>query len=232
MKKELYEQLTGITVDNAAQFSANMRKAQSKLETLLGYKLTPSNLYTEQGRTQDECSCLEIPKSEALLPASPTRGSYKLFPYNPSDTKLRVDPFYEVYAVKLVKVTSKGNFVSVKTFDRYAPEYGRDGIGNFIEKCTDCGCDCGCANCVQLAVAADWVDFTEEGDSVPQDLLYLLIDMYDFYSDPLRDIKSESVDGHSWSRGDIVAPEDTAEAKLLLKRYAGPFGSVARMPVR
>lgn len=231
MKVELYQKLTGKTITNPDQFQLLLNRVQSKLETLLGYTLSPSNLYTELGKTQQDCSCLEIPKPEQLLPPTPTRGSLKVFPYNYKDKKFRVDPFYEVYAVKLVKVISKGRLATVKDFEYYIPDYAANGIGNYIEKCIDCGCDCACKNCVQLAVAADWVDFAEEGDSVPLELLYLLIDMVDFYGDPTRDIKSESVDGHSWTRGNIVAPEDKAESKLLLKRYAGPYGSIVRIPV-
>lgn len=231
MKVELYERLTGKGVDNPDAFQLYLNRIQSKLETLLGYTLSPSNLYTELGKTKTDCSCLEIPKPDELLPATPTRGSIKVFPYNHKDKKWRVDPFYEVYAVKLVKVVSKGRLATVKDFEYFSPEYAANGIGNYIEKCGNCGCDCGCKNCVQLAVAADWVDFAEEGDSVPNELLYLLIDMVEFYADPGREVRSESVDGHSWSRGDIVAPEDKPEARLLLKRYAGPYGSVVRIPV-
>ena len=54
--------------------------------------------------------------------------------------------------------------------------------------------------------------------------------MVDFYGDQYRNIKSESVDGHSWSKGDIKAPEEEKTALLLLRRYAGPFGSIIRMP--
>lgn len=226
-----YERLTGKDIDTPDQFQPLLNRVQSKLETLLGYTLSPSNLYTELGKTKTECSCLEIPEPNDLLPATPTRGSIKVFPYNAKDRKLRVDPFYEVYAVKLVKVVSKGRFVTVKDFDNFNPEYGANGIGNYIAKCTDCGCDCGCKNCVQLAVAADWVDFAEDGDSVPTELLWLLAEMADFYADPGREVKSESVDGHSWTRGDVVAPENRPEVKLLLKKYAGPYGSITRIPV-
>ena len=55
--------------------------------------------------------------------------------------------------------------------------------------------------------------------------------MIDYYGDKNRYIKSESVDGHSWSVSEsYIPPETTDWAKLLLKRYAGPFGSITRMP--
>lgn len=230
MKVYQYIQLTGETVRNENKLQLILDNVQSRLETLLGYTLSPTNLYTEIGKTT-QCSCTDVLKTEDLLPATPTRGSIKIFPYNAKDKKWRVDPFYEVYAVKLVRVVGKGRVVTVKDFDSYLPEYSSNGIGNFIAKCTEGGCDCECSGCVQLAVAADWVDFEEKVDSVPNDLVYLLIDMTKFYGDPTRDIKSESVDGHSWTRGNTTPPEHRPEMQLLLKRYAGPYGSVVRIPV-
>ena len=230
MKVYQYIQLTGETVRNENKLQLILDNVQSRLETLLGYTLSPTNLYTEIGKTT-QCSCTDVLKTEDLLPATPTRGSIKIFPYNAKDKKWRVDPFYEVYAVKLVRVGGKGRVVTVKDFDSYLPEYSSNGIGNYIAKCTEGGCDCGCSGCVQLAVAADWVDFEEKVDSVPNDLVYLLIDMAKFYGDPTRDIKSESVDGHSWTRGNTTPPEHRPEMQLLLKRYAGPYGSVVRIPV-
>ena len=77
---------------------------------------------------------------------------------------------------------------------------------------------------------ADWVDFTDDESDIPDDLLYLWCDMINYWADPDRDIKSESVDGHSWSRGDIRAPEELIENKLILDKYAGPYGSIIRIP--
>ena len=104
------------------------------------------------------------------------------------------------------------------------------GVGKYIEKCETCFCDCDCKDCVQLIVDADWVDFTDEKSDIPDDLLYLWCDMINYWADPDKDIKSESVDGHSWSRGDIKAPEEMIENKLILEKYAGPYGSIVRIP--
>ena len=116
MKVYQYIQLTGETVKNENKLQLILDNVQSRLETLLGYTLSPTNLYTEIGKTT-QCSCTDVLKTEDLLPATPARGSIKIFPYNAKDKKCRVDPFYEVYAVKLVRVLLKFLVVTVKDFD-------------------------------------------------------------------------------------------------------------------
>lgn len=232
MNLERYEQLTGVKIPQSrrAYFEAQIKRVQTKLETLLGYTLESLNLYAELGKSQRECVCPDIPQSSSLLPADPVRGIYKVFPYNYKDRFLHIDPFIDVYNVKLVRVLENRQFVTYKTFETFTKQYMSHGIGNYVEKCDTCFCDCDCKDCVQLAVDADWIDFTDEDSDIPDDLLYLWCDMIDFYADQTRNIKSESVDGHSWSKGEIVAPEDERQMQLLLRRYAGPFGSVIRMP--
>ena len=232
MNLEKYEKLTGITIpeDKRDYYKAQIKRVQTRLESLLGYTLEPQHIYTELGKTQQDCICPDIPQSAKLLPADAVRGIYKVFPYNYKDKFLHIDPFKDVYKVKLVKVNENYQFITVKTFDHITKQYMQQGIGNHIEKCKTCFCNCECKDCVQLAVDADWIDFTEDDDDIPDDLWYLWCDMIDYYADPDKDIKSESVDGHSWSKGDIKPPQEEDYAKLLLKRYAGPFGSVTRMP--
>lgn len=230
MDLTLYQNLTGKTVpESRKQFmEAQLKRVQSKLETLLGYTLEPQHLYTELGKTVVDCFCSNTP--ETLLPSDPVKGIYKVFPYNWKDKFLHIDPYIDVYVVKLVKVLENRSFVTVKTFDHVSKQYMRNGIGLYIEKCDTCFCDSDCKSCVQLAVDADWVDFTDENSDLPDDLLYLWADMVDYYADPYRNIKSESVDGHSWSKGDIKAPEEDKDALLVLKRYAGVFGTINRVP--
>lgn len=234
MNLEQYEILTGKTIpDNKkAYYLAQIKRVQSKLENLLGYTLEPSNLYTELGKTKQDCICPDTSETSNLLPADPVRGIVKIFPYNPSDKFLHIDPFLDVYSAKLVRVLENRQFITMKTFSNVTKQYMREGIGNYIEKCKGCGCECNCEckDCVQLAVDGDWIDFTEDASDIPDDLLYLWCDMVDFYTDEYRNIKSESVDGHSWSKGDIKSPEEEANALLLLKRYAGPYGQITRMP--
>lgn len=231
MNLKEYEKLTGviIPVEKRPYYEAQIQRVRAKLETLLGYTLEPQNLYIELGKTQQECICPDIPESSKLLLPDSIRGTLKVFPYNSKDKFLHTDPFYEVYNVKLGKVLENRQIVTYKTFENFTAQYMQNGIGNHIEKCQTCFCNCDCKDCVQLIVDADWVDFTED-EPLPDDLLYLWCDMVDFYGDQYRNIKSESVDGHSWSKGDIKAPEEEKTALLLLRRYAGPFGSIIRMP--
>ena len=231
MNLEEYEKLTGTTISSGkrAYYEAQIKRVQAKLETLLGYTLEPRNLYIESGKTKRECVCPDIPESSQLLPPDAVRGILKVFPYNHKDKFLHTDPFYEVYNVKLGKVTDNKQIVTYKTFENFTAQYMQNGIGNHIEKCETCFCNCDCKDCVQLVVDADWIDFTQD-ESLPDDLLYLWCDMVEYYADQSRNIKSESVDGHSWSKGEIKPPEEGKEALLLLKRYAGPFGSITRMP--
>ena len=230
MNLEKFQTLTGITVPESkkAYYNAQIRRVQSRLETLLGFTLSPeSSLFTENGKAEGSCPNTSEPSN--LTQADPVRGIIKLFPYNKNDKYLHVDPFYDIYSVKLVKTQNNKQFITYKTFESWNKQYKNGGIGNYIEKCPTCLCFCDCEDCLQLAVDGDWVDFQEDQD-IPAELLYLFADMVIFYTDETRNIKSESVDGHSWSKGDLKAPEDTVEAQLLLKKYAGPFGSVKKVP--
>lgn len=228
MDLEKYEELTGKVIPESKQayYEAQIKRATSKLETLLGYTFTSEHLYTELGKTQQECICPSIPQSSELLPADEVEGYYRVFPYHYADKFIFIDPFIEVYNVKLVRVLEDKSFITYKTFETITKQYMSQGIGKYIEKCSSCFCDCDCKDCVQLAVDADWVDL----EDLPDDIWYLWADMIDYYADPTKDIKSESVDGHSWSKGDIKSPEERDMTLLLLKRYAGPFGSITRMP--
>lgn len=223
-----YEKLTGIIIplNRRPYYEAQIKRVQSKLETLLGFTLEPKALYTELGKSQRECVCPDIPQSENLLPPDEVKGIIKLFPYNYKDKFLHVDPFKDVYAVKLVKVGDNREFITYKTFEHFTEQYMSQGIGKYIEKCQTCFCDCDCKDCLQLAVDGNWLALPD----LPDDLMYLWADMVTYYADPAKDIKSESVDGHSWSKGDIQAPEQLDDAKLLLIRYAGPYGSITKMP--
>lgn len=242
-----YTELTGETVkpSQEAKVNATIRRTKAQLETLLGYTLKPKNLYTEKGKTQYEGVTPNPEDLENLQPADTEEGVYKIFPYTEADRYLHTDPFVNVYHVKLVIPVNDGEFVTVVDLESVVQQVGRDGIGKYIERHhswftwawyrqymvqeTD--------NPFMLAVDADWID------CYPSDLMYLWADMVQYYANPnysvLGSLKSESVDGHSWSRGNAgggtggdSAPETLPSNKLLLARYAGPHGSIVRNPVR
>lgn len=240
MNLEKYTELTGNTISPSeeAKVKATIRRTKAMLETMLGFSLKPKNLYTEKGKVQYE-GYLPIDDLTTILPPDEEEGVYKLFTYNEKDRFFHVDPFLNVYKVKLVVPQHDGEFITVTDLDNVVPQYGRDGIGKYIERHwewftwawywtwrvryttnTSAG--------LQLAVEADWID------CLPDDLMYLWADMVEYYafSDTNHNIRSESVDGHSWSFGTgDNSPEQKPENRLLLTRYAGPYGSVTRNPV-
>lgn len=233
-----YEALVGITVPVAdqAKVTATIARTQTMLESLLGFTLDPTkvdeNLYNELGKTVQDCFCPSV-SLENLQDPDAVVGAYRLYRYNDLDKYFHIDPFSRVNAVKLVfiKEGTGTNGITIKTFDwdDIRIQYGRDNIGRFIEYCQDCLCDCKCDDCVQLAVDAEWL-WTE--GNIPADLNYVWSDMITFYSDTnSEDIKSESIDTHSYTRADNTPPEQRPRNLAILRKYAGPYGSVAVMPV-
>lgn len=255
MNLEKYKELTGNTVpaSKEAKVTATIRRTKTLLETLLGYSLKPKNLYTELGKVQFEGFLPLIPdlnnldSLNLLDPDEEQGGGYKLFPFEDKDKYFHVDPFTSVYKVKLVMPLPQGDFITICDLDNIVASYGRDNIAKYIERHWEwftwawyrtyqysftTNSDAG----LMLAVDADWID------CYPSDLEYLWADMIEYYSDSnysiTGNIKSESVDGHSWSRTSAnssvadESPEASPANQLLLQRYAGPFGAVTRNPVR
>lgn len=233
-----YQTLTGITVASGqvAKVTATIARTQSLLETLLGFTLTPAdvteNLYNELGKTEQECFCPSV-NLENLQEPDAVVGAYRLFRYNDLDKYFHIDPFSKVHSVKLVfvKQGDEPNGVTLKTFDweQVRIQYGREGFAKYIEHCTDCLCACDCSDCVQLAVDADWL----WPEDLPTDLQYVWADMITFYSDDKKkEIKSESIDTHSYTRFDNTPPELEPNNLAVLRKYAGPYGSAnVVMPV-
>lgn len=227
MTLEQYETLTGITVSatDQAVVEAQIDRVQAILETMLGYTLTPddvlTNLYNELGISPLECSCSSV-DVDNLNPADAVMYAYRLYRYNYKDKYLFVDPFTAVNKVKLVK---DGVTIKVLDDDEYRVQYGRDGIAKYIEVCDDCFCTCDCNDCIQLAVDADWV-----WETIPDDLLYVWADMITYYADCKKDVRSESIGAHSYTKFDKQAPETTPTNYAVLQRYAGPYGSIVKTP--
>ena len=118
MDLQKYTELTGITIppNRQSYYTAQINRVKIKLETLLGFTLTPSNIYTELGKSQVDCVCPDIPETSSLLPPDTVKGIIKVFPYNYKDKFLATDPFKDVYNVKLVKVLDDKSFITYKTF--------------------------------------------------------------------------------------------------------------------
>lgn len=234
-----YQTLTGITVSsaNTAKVTAQIARTQAMLETLLGFTLNPdeveTNLYNELGKSSENCFCPSV-DLEDLQDPDAVVGAYRLFRYNDLDKYFHVDPFSRVHKVKLVfiKGGTGANGVTLKTFDtdEIRVQYGRDGWAKYIEHCQNCLCTCECDSCVQLAVDADWL--WTPATEIPLDLQYLWADMITWYADDKnKKLKSESIDTHSYTFGANPAPETEPQNLAVLKKYAGPYGSVSVMPV-
>lgn len=239
MNLEGYEILTGTTVPSTktAQITATIARTQTILETLLGFTLDPdeveTNLYNELGKSNRDCFCPSV-DLEDLQPPDAVVGAYRLFRYNDLDKYFHVDPFSVLHKAKLVfiKGGTGANGITIKTFDteELRVNYGRDGLAKYIEHCTDCLCICECNDCVQLAVDADWL--WTEAQGVPEDLQYLWADMVTWYADSKnKKLRSESIDTHSYTFATNTAPELEPQNLAILKKYAGPYGSVSVMPV-
>ena len=233
MTPEKYTELTGIAVTDEALITAQINRTRSMLETMLGYPLcspkNQQNLYNELGKTQLECACPNV-DTDNLNDPDEVESSYRLFRYDSRDKYFHVDPFTTVYKVKLVYVKpgDGDNGITLKTFDddEIRVNIGREGLSKYIEHCQDCFCSCDCTSCIQLAVDADWVT------TMPKDLLYVWADMVTYYADCKRNIKSESVTTHSYTKFDRTIPEMEPQNLAVIKRYAGPYGSVTKvMPV-
>lgn len=243
MDLSTYQELTGLTVSSqkSQYVTAQIKRCLSMLEVMLGFTLDPelveTNLYNELGKSRDDCACPSAATQDDADLDDPDAvvGAYRLFPYNHLDQFLHIDPFTRIHKVKLVYVkqgSAEDNGVTIKTFDteQVRVNIGRDGIGKYVEICKDCFCDCECSECVQLAVDADWL--WPEGVELPLDLQYVLADMVQYYSDKSRNVKSESITTHSYTKFEKIRPEDEPANKAVISRYAGPHGSATVQPTQ
>lgn len=214
-----YQELSGINVasKDVDRVTATISKTQKILEGMLGYSLDTrdTNEYNEIGKTITECPC-DINLDNLSAPDS-VEFAYRLFTYREDDKYLSIDPATVIYAVKLVK-----DGVTVKTLDSddYRAHF-KNGLIKFIER-RKLWCDVEC-EFVQLAVDAEWA-FEE----VPDDLLYIWADMITYYSDLNKDIKSQVLGTHSYTKFDNREPENKSENLSIIKKYAGPNGSLNR----
>jgi len=233
---ETYQALTGITVsvDDEDLVIAQINRTRRILEGLLGFTLDPEkvnqNLYIEQGKAIAQCACPNV--DTELDPPDPVVFAYRQYSYNPNDKFFHVDPFYEVYEVKLV-----WNNITIKTFelDEFRPNFA-NGWGKFIENCQHKICVCSCKNCVQLAVDAEWlfacdssVDSSVSESCISDDILDIWADMVTYYADCKKDVKSESIGSHSYTKFDNKPPENESYNLAILKKYAGPNGSLTKV---
>lgn len=220
MTVDEYSQITGITVPSAqtTMMAAQLSRAQSMLETFLGYTLDPdlvtTNYYNEIGilPTADSLFAWEAAEfdwwtylnepNEILDAPDPVVGAYRLYRYNDKDQYFHVDPFTNIHALKLVRVGTVVNNdvsyqggVTVRVWQpqEYRVRANRDGLHKYIEDASIWrGFFAEGQSRLQLAVDADWCWQCNEDDTttaLPIDLQYVLADMVQYYSDPNRNVR-------------------------------------------
>ena len=240
-----YQTLTGITVKPAdtTRVTATIRKAESKLGTLLGYSLSKQKTWSERGKVQYSglVPFPSLPVSDDVLntlsaPDDET-GETQLFSFSELDKHLRINPAKEVYRAKLVLPINRDEFITIYDLDNAIPYLNSAGLVIAISRhetwYTWTGWNsllAGEKNNLMLAVDAKYVDVCDA--SKYEDLAYLLADMVTYYSDKdysvMGNITSESIDSHSYSRAttgttpDSSAPEGQASSKMIIEKYAGP----------
>lgn len=229
MDLEQYESLTGNTVTSSQQTRviAKIERSRRILESMLGYTLditkADTNYYTEIGKTAVECPCPTF-DMDSLTAADEVQGAYRLFPYNYKDKFLKIDPAATVYAVKLVQ-----DGVTFRTFEssEYHRQYDDAIITNIVRDDPWCTCsydgDCYCS---QLAVDADWL--WDENDIFPDEINDIWAEMAEYLIDTKKDIKSQTLGSHSYTRFDRDAPEQREDVRKALMKYAGPNGTLYR----
>lgn len=230
-----YQTLSGITVPAAdvTRVTASIARTQAILETMLGFTLDPkkveTNLYNELGKTTLECSCPSV-NTDDLQDPDDVIGSYRLFRYNPLDKFFHVDPFTQINSVKMVYLRQgeEPNGITMKTYDssEIRIQGTRNEFSRFIQPSKVC--ECSDVGNIQIAIDANWM-FDE---CIPSDLKYVWVDMITYYSDLKREIKSESIDTHSYTKDNVKAPEEKSINLNIIKRYAGPYGSVTIEPTQ
>ena len=253
-----YQTLTGTVVSDAdvTRMKAVIRRAESKLETLLGYSLSKQKQWTELGKVQYDglVPFPSLPLGDEvianLLPASNQNGDYQLFSFDKRDTHLKINPAKEVYSAKLVIPVNSDEFATITELESVTPYLNQAGLVTALTRYTtwftwpwwnsllwnDIAS-------LMLAVDGDYTDVCDI--SRYPDLAYLLADMITYYADPsyslMGSIRSESIDSHSYSRSSIVAkttkgstyddyaPEGQPSAKLVIEKYAGPGATRKRI---
>lgn len=240
-----YQELTGVTVSEAdtPRVTAALRKAELKLEGLLGYSLSKNKKWTELGKVRYSglTPFPSLPVSDDVLnnlePADDQTGDIQLFNFDELDTHIRINPAREVYRAKIVLPVNRDEFITIHDLDNAMPYLNEAGLVVAITRYhawftwtwwnsllwpdrTN----------LMLAVEADYVNLCSS-KSYPE-IAYLLADMVTYYSDPnysvMGNIRQESIDSHSYSRAstgktpDEAAPEGQLTSKRIIEKYAGP----------
>ena len=240
-----YENLTGITVADSEKnrVKAVIRRSEARLGSLLGYSLSKPKYWTELGKVGYD-GLIPLPSlpvsdkvKDSLRPSDTPIGKIQIFNLDELDTHIRINPAREVYRAKVVMPVSEDEFITVYELNNGTPYLNTAGLVVAITRYSEWytwawwnSLLWGDKASLMLAVEADYVDVCDA--SKYEDLSYLLTDMVSYYADPsyslMGNIRSESIDSHSYSRAstgttpDSSAPEGQPAAKRIIEKYAGP----------
>lgn len=230
LDKLAYEALTGECLDDSQTPRFNMvsEYVQAKLEEMLGWPLNPedwANQYVEIGKSKSNLSCPDV--DDDLDPPDAVIGAYRFFTLQVGDPWLAIDPATEIHAVKYIR-----GEVTCKEYDtdEYVPKYG-NGSPSTVRFIGIRKLMCDCVRIREprsFAVDADWAYAnTDDGEStLPMELKKVLADMIGEEMNPKKDIKSESVVSHSYTKYDKTSVIE--QSMQTIQRYAGPHGLATR----
>lgn len=238
MDQPTFKQLTGIELDcdQAERFTNVVSLSKLQLEGMLGWPLDPEdfeNQYEEEGKIRSSVLCLCNEEEENLDSPDDVVGRYRVYKYFSTDTFIKIDPALEIHAVKLVK----GN-ITYRTFetDEYFPVW-KNGNPKFCtslqirkECLTPCNWLYACPGEYMIAVDAEWAFPNTEDEepltTLPLELQKVWADMVANEFEEKKDIKSESITSHSYTK---FEPKTIYEIyKAVFDKYAGPTGTVRR----
>lgn len=240
-----YQTLTGTTVSTTDEprVKAAIRKAETKLEALLGYSLSKQKKWTELGKVRSSglTPFPSLPVSDDVIDnlsvADEQTGDIQLFNFDELDTHIRINPAKEIYRAKIVLPVNEDEFITVYDLNRATPYLNNAGLVTAVTPYhewftwtwwhsllwTE-------RSNMMLAIDGDFVNVCD-ANKYP-DLAYLLADMVTYYSDPtysiMGNIRSESIDSHSYSRAstgsspDSAAPQGQSSSRMVIEKYAGP----------
>lgn len=244
MDQSTFTSLTGIPLTPAQQttFNSVSQMAGQMLEEALGWPVNPAdwdNQYIEIGK-------LPEPESwdfdwdwdinlDDLDPPDAVQGQLRVFRWDEHDRFLFIDPATAIHAVKLIK-----DDVTVCTFDpqHYRTQWtnGPTTFSRYIELRPHSlltkwllflwaplpevmfGME---HRFVQVAIDADW-----GFKSLPLPLQRVWAEQIAYELDLKRDIKSETMLGHSYSKDARVTP--VVKYASTLQKYAGPNSTAVK----
>ena len=240
-----YQTLTGTTVSetDTPRVTAAIRKAETKLETLLGYSLSKQKTWIELGKVQFSglTPFPSLPVSDEVIanlsPADQQTGDIQLFNLDALDTHIRINPAREVYKAKIVLPVNEDEFITIYDLENATPYLNNTGLVVAIVRYSAWftwawwnSLPLGDRSKLMLAVDAEYINCID-AKNYPE-LAYLLADMVTYYSNPsysvMGNIRQESIDSHSYSRAstgstpDSSAPEGQSTSKMIIEKYAGP----------